>query len=182
MLKQERLHHLFEYVDGDLVRRVDINNQKAGTVAGFPAGGGYLGVSVDGARYKVHRLVWLYHHGYFPENELDHIDREKTNNRISNLREVSRSCNMRNTKVANTNTSGVTGVCWHKGMGKWRSSVGVNRKKINLGSHSSFAEAVCHRLAAEQAEDWAGCNSSSPAYLYVSENIKTNRIKWREQT
>lgn len=110
MLTQERVRELFEYrEDGCLIRRVAKSNTKVGDVAGNLRGDGYLQVTIDRQGYLLHRTVFLYHHGYLPENDLDHIDQDRTNNRIENLREVSRACNLRNTSNRCTNTSGVKG-------------------------------------------------------------------------
>jgi len=97
-LTQERVRELFDYrEDGWLVRKSrTANSTKAGDVVGCPNGRGYLTVMVDWWHLRVHRVIWLWHHGYMPENGVDHIDRDITNNRIGNLREVSHSCNMRN--------------------------------------------------------------------------------------
>ena len=141
---------------------------------GIVAGGlhnGYVSIFVLGASYKAHRLAWLYVYGYMPENDMDHINKIKTDNRIENLREVSRQCNVRNTGNRSTNTSGVKGVCWCKTYRKWLAKITINRKTIYLCRHEDFTEAVCHRLASEQCVGWEGCDSSSPAYLYVKENL-----------
>ena len=140
-----------------------------GKVAGCLFANGYLYTSVDGRQYLNHQIVWLWHHGFIPECQIDHIDRNKLNNRIENLREATQTCNTRNTGSPCTNTSGVKGV--GKSGNKWCSQIVVAGKQIWLGSHSTFIEAVCHRLAAEQALGWAGCDSASPAYQYVKNNI-----------
>ena len=144
----------------------------AGTVAGCTDHQGYRAIKVGNKTYMGHRLAWLYVHGYFPENGIDHINRDSTDNRIINLREVSQQCNMRNTGNHRTNTSGVKGVSWDKKDKRWKAYVIVERKFQSLGNHLDFDEAVCHRLAAEQALDWHGCDTDSPAYTYVRKNIQ----------
>lgn len=132
---------------------------------------GYRSTSIDGRRYQVHRLVWFWHHGYFPENNIDHIDRDKLNNRIENLREASKVCNARNCGNHSHNTSGVKGVssCSKTARhGKpWKATIAINKKQRHLGVFADITEAVAHRLAAEQCLNWAGCDSCSPAYLYM---------------
>lgn len=145
----------------------------AGSVAGSKNTQGYLQIQIDGTIYLSHRLAWLYVHGYFPEHQIDHIDRSRDNNRISNLREVTRTCNLRNTGNYRHNTSGVKGVCWVEERGKWKAQIMIDRKTIYLGNHNTKIEAVCHRLAAEQAENWHGCDSSSPAYKFVMDGLET---------
>lgn len=82
---------------------------------------------------------------------------------------VSRRCVKAGGVAGNSasNTSGVKGVGRHKASEKWRAYIQVNGKLIHLGLHEDLMEAVCHRLAAEQLENWHGCDSSSPAYKYV---------------
>lgn len=174
MITQERLKELIHY-DPDtgifswLVVRQGTSG--VGSVAGSKSHG-YLAIGIDGKNHSAHRLAWMYVHGYFPEHGLDHIDRVRDNNSIANLREVTQTCNMRNTGNTSANTSGVKGVHWEKTTGKWRARICVNGKLINLGRHTTFIEAACHRLSAEQAENWSGCDSSSPAYKYVMKNIR----------
>ena len=170
MLTQERVKELFEYKDGDLIRKIASGCYKKGSIAGSQLRG-YVRTGVDGFAYFNHRLIWLWCNGYFPENQIDHIDRDKSNNKIENLREVSRTCNLRNTGLPSTNTSGVKGVFWHKQWGKWAARITICRNHIHLKYSTDFTEAVAHRLAAEQAEGWAGCDSSSTAFEYMQEYI-----------
>ena len=146
------------------------NRIKIGDIAGTKHKKGYIQISLDKI-YKAHRLAWLYEYGYLPENGLDHKDRINYHNWISNLREASKQCNARNTGNPKDNTSGVKGVSWNKQYNKWRTVIGINQKQIHIGNFNDFNEAVCYRLAAEQCINWSGCDSSSPAYKYVKENI-----------
>ena len=84
---------------------------KIGTPAGCLTAKGYIQISLGDRRYLSHRLVWLYHYGVFPEEQIDHIDGDRSNNRLENLREVPCSVNLRNQKMRPKNTSGTTGVC-----------------------------------------------------------------------
>lgn len=176
-LTQERVRELFNCRDGKLIRRVRAGqNGCIGREAGYLRRDGYLQIAIDRRVYLAHRLVWLWHKGYLPEHGVDHIDRNSTNNRIENLREVSQSCNMRNTPNRATNTSGVKGVsCAGHQTGKWRVGILVRGRRVYLGLHTCFLEAVCHRLAAEQAENWEGCDSCSPAFRYVKEYLKVDK-------
>jgi hypothetical protein len=105
-----------------------------------------------------------------PEHGLDHIDQDRSNNRIENLREVSQACNIRNSKQRES-LSGIKGVTWNSRYNKWRAYIMINGKNIYLGLHSDIIEAACHRLAAEQAENWEGCDKTSPAYLFVKKSL-----------
>jgi len=176
MLTQEEVKRLFDYKDGNLIRKVRVgNNGEIGAYAGCDNGSGYFCTKIDGKTYKNYRLIWLWHYGYFPENFIDHIDRNKSNDRIENLREVSRSCNGRNIDLRKDNTSGVKGVHWHKRDKVWSGQIVVNMKKCYLGGYTDFTEVVAHRLAAEQSLNWVGCDSSSPAYVYMQNYIKANK-------
>lgn len=172
MLTQEKVRELFDYRDGMLIWKSKGKRVVVGNVAGGVSGNmGYHMVSVGGKKFCAHRVIWLWHHGYMPENDVDHINRDKTDNRIENLREVSRSCNMRNTDNLSNCTSGVKGVSFDNPSGFWMAQITVRGRSVYLGRYPDFTEAVCHRLAAEQAENWAGCDNCSPAFLYVKNTI-----------
>lgn len=155
--------------------RVDL-----GSIAGCVHHHGYIEIKYKKKTYQAHRLAWLYKYGYFPENDLDHKDRIRHHNWIDNLREASRQCNLRNTGNRKNNSSGVKGVHWFKRTEKWHSKITVDRQLIHLGFYDDFLEAVCHRLTAEQAENWEGCDSSSPAYQYVKKHIQQRRHRTDE--
>lgn len=125
---------------------------------------GYVAISVQGKLHLAHRLAWLFVHGYLPEHQVDHINRIRDDNRIENLREVSRSCNLRNTGNFVNNTSGVKGVYWNKGKNKWHAQIRINLKMKHLGYYDDFQDVVCARLTAEQCVGWSGCDSNSPAF------------------
>ena len=105
--------------------------------------------------------------GYFPENNVDHIDRDTTNNKWNNLRHVSKVCNSRNKDISVKNKSGITGVHWDKN--KWRASITILNKKINLGTFTEKKDAIMARLNAEIDNGWHQCNNSSPALEYLKE-------------
>lgn len=174
MITQGRLKQLLTYNrnTGIFIWNKTVSRTIKGTIAGHTGKRGYSRIGINGILYYAHRLAWLYEYGYTPENPLDHINRNKLDNRIKNLREVSIQCNLRNTKVFKNNTSGVTGVYWFPRDSCWVATIYINMRAIHLGRSKDFTEAVCHRLAAEQAENWSGCDSSSPAYQYVRDNIQ----------
>jgi hypothetical protein len=169
MITQERVRELFLYKDGSLFWQVCRGHVSEGSMAGTPNKDGYLHVGVDGKHYKAHRLIFLYHFGYLPEHEVDHIDRDRSNNKIENLREVSRTCNMRNSTQRSRTSSGVKGLAWHKPTQKWLARIMVHSTRKHLGTYSDFTEAVAHRLAAEQCLNWGSCDSSSPAHQFMED-------------
>jgi hypothetical protein len=108
---------------------------KAGMVAGSINSDGYLQIQIDRVLYKCHRLAWLYVHGDWPKNCIDHINRVRTDNRITNLREATKNENMQN--ISAKNPEGIKGVDWHKNTGKWRSRISVDGKSKLLGYFDS---------------------------------------------
>ena len=145
MITQERLHDLFEYrEDGNLIRKVSTSNKvKVGSVAGWFQPPSYFRVVIDGTTYPVHRMIFLYHHGYLtPGMEIDHIDGNPGNNRIDNLREVTRSQNMLNCKIRSNSKSGVKGVSWDKSNSKWKAEITIKEGKYGyLGRYTTLEEA-----------------------------------------
>lgn len=170
-LTQELVRHLFNYnPETGILRWRNPTNTKIrkGAIAGSKTYN-YYRVNIYNRNYRLHRIIWLYVHGYFPENEIDHIDRNGQNNKLNNLREVSRQCNLRNTGLYTTNKSGITGVYFDKTRFTWCAFIRVNGKLYNLGCCFDYIEAACTRLAAEQCLDWSNCNTNSTAYQCVKE-------------
>lgn len=172
-LTQERLKELLDYdpLTGIFNCKVTRGSKaQKGEVAGSMRPNGYITISIDYKHFLAHRLAWLYCFGYFPD-QIDHIDQNKSNNMIGNLREISNQDNHRNCNNYKSNTSGVKGVSWHKQRKKWCAKVKVNFKHKSLGLHVDFNDAVCARLAGEQCIGWEYSDSNSPAFKYVKQNI-----------
>lgn len=111
---------------------------------------GYIYIRVAGVIYLAHRLAWLYIYGKFPISMLDHIDRNRSNNKISNLRESNYSQNGRNTNINKKNTSGIKGVDYMKSLHKWRSRSVIQGIEHHIGVYSSIEDA---RIARENFDD-----------------------------
>lgn len=109
-----------------------------GEVAGSLKSDGYVAVRVDNFIYKSHRLAWFYEYGFFPPNEIDHINRVRSDNRITNLRLATKSENLRNRPVFERSISGIKGVYFHKRLNKWLVKLFVNKKLIHLGWHEDI--------------------------------------------
>ena len=94
-------------------------------------------------RIRAHRLAWFISHGHMPSGEIDHINQDKLDNRISNLRDVTRVVNQRNGTWKSNNTSGVSGVCWHKQRNKWcaQAAGGGEKKSRYIGLFDTIQEA-----------------------------------------
>ena len=178
-LTQERVRELFDYnpETGEVRRRVPIFGGKgcvrvpAGALAGsLNSCSKYLEVCVDYTNTLLHRVVWLWVYGYLPEKDIDHIDRNRRNNRLDNLREVSRSCNSVNSGLMATNTSGVKGVSRTRD-GTWHVYIKRAGKRENVGYFSDFIEAAAHRFAAEQCAGWDSCDCKSTAKSTIEKYI-----------
>lgn len=168
-LTQDQVRKLFSYdpETGKVTRVVTrMQKAKAGDSPGTVDKTGYIRVTISGRSYALHRVIWLYVHGYLPEHDIDHINRIRTDNRLENLREATRSCNIKNSKVYDDSVSGVKGVTWFSRDSEWRARIRSRLLSVDahLGKSTDFIEVVAHRLAAEQCLDWSGCNSSSSAY------------------
>lgn len=118
------------------------NRVKLGDVAGNIEPTGYVGMVVNYGRYRAHRLAWLYVYGVMPDGEIDHMDGNKSNNAISNLRVVTSTQNKENTGLLRNNTSGVRGVYWDKRRQKWMARVQHHNKWVFLGRFDSLSEAA----------------------------------------
>ncbi len=124
----------------------------AGMVAGSvntTRGEHYYQICLQGKNWKAHRLAWLYVYGEFPKGDIDHINGDRLDNRISNLRDVTKSENCKNKTLRVDNKSGVSGVYWNKGGAKWHVQIAVNGKRKHLGFFSDLDEAIRVRREAE---------------------------------
>lgn len=110
---------------------------------------GYIGVRMFGKNYFAHRVIWALHYGFWPKNQIDHINGIQNDNRIENLRDVENSINHRNVKLPSNNTSGRIGVCFNKKSGKWKADITINKKYIFIGMFDNFRDAC---LAREKVE------------------------------
>lgn len=172
-ISQERLKELLSYDPdtGIFKWRVHRFSVKVGDIAGSLSDSGYVIIGINHRLYRAHRLAWLYVHGYFPENGLDHINRIRNDNRIINLREVSRSCNLRNAKGNSGSFSGIKGVVPH--LGVWRVFITVKGKMLWLGGFSSKYFAAKSRYEAEIKHGYITCDSYSEAKKYIDAHPAT---------
>lgn len=113
---------------------------------------GYRKISIKRQHYPAHRLAWLYVYGEFPNGYIDHINLDKTDNRIANLRVATPAQNNANTR--HRGLSGFKGVTWHKQCKRWQAAIKVNGKNHHLGLFDS-AEAA-HTVYCRAAEKHYG--------------------------
>lgn len=131
--------------------KVDLGNHMAGKYAGTIDRKGYRRVQIDKRLYREHQLIWLWHKGALPVGQIDHIDGNKLNNSIANLREVSPSINNQNRRSASKRSkSGYLGVHWHKKNSVWVAKIGVGYEKKYLGCFESAEQAYQAYVAAKR--------------------------------
>lgn len=154
-ISQKELKELFDYRNGELYWKVDrfSGNGRKHISAGDLAGGvdittGYRRIGVNGVSYKAHRLIWLYHYGKMPIAQLDHINHDKLDNKLENLREVTQLENNHNRTQNDNNTSGFTGVNWSKQRGKWCARIRITGKRKHLGYFINLNDAILARKSA----------------------------------
>ena len=154
MITTQRLRTLLEYnpLTGEWKWRVNRRGgAKAGQFAGTIDRNGYVTIGVDGGLYKAHRLAWLYMTESWPRDQIDHIDRDKTNCRWSNLREATTTDNAGNSKIRKNNKSGFKGVSPHRK--KWQ--VSVAHKHIGVFNSKDSAHAAYAAAAAAYFGEFA---------------------------
>lgn len=144
----ERVRELFDYDEenGCLIRKFKSGKRKPCGIK--PNSTGYGEVKIDWKMYKVHRVIWLWHKGTWPDGDIDHKDQNRMNNRIENLRPATRSENLHNKGLYCNNTSGYPGVSFHKQRNKYQAYIEVKRKRIYLGLFDTAEEAfLAYQLA-----------------------------------
>ena len=132
-LTQEQLLDLFEYKDGELFyKKSPLPKIKVGSKAGSIGKLGYVNVSIDSKKHSAHRLIFLMMNGYVPVF-IDHINCNRADNRIENLRGCSRQENGRNVSSRKSSKSGIKNVSWHKPTNKYQVDIMVDGKKKYFG-------------------------------------------------
>jgi len=123
-----------------------------GSVAGSVNRNRYRRITINRKLLLAHRLAWLYVYGEWPTGDIDHLNGLRDDNRIINLRDVSRIVNCRNAKKPKTNTSGITGVYWHKRHKNWHAYIRSNGKNVHLGCFACKYRAASVRHLAMEIE------------------------------
>ena len=146
---QDYLKSLFKYKDGELFWKVAKQKIKIGNKAGGLKGDGRYYTKINGKLYQNSRLIFLYYYGWLPK-KVDHIDNNKLNNRLENLRPATSSQNSHNAKKRIDSTSGCKNVTWHKTAKKWQVRVCIDYKRIHLGC---FDDLELADLVAQEARN-----------------------------
>lgn len=154
MISAAEALELFCYTpaNGVLTWRNTRGRIKAGCEAGSVTSEGYRAVCVARQRYYVHRIIWLITYGTFPVsgNDVDHVNGNRSDNRINNLRSVTRSQNGQNQHRGRAGkTSKHIGVCWMARDKKWAAYIKVGGRRLSLGYHVTEGGASSAYLAAK---------------------------------
>lgn len=140
---------------GEFTWKVPGKGRGDGAAAGCIAAHGYVLIGLGGRLHLAHRLAWLHFYGVEPGRYLDHIDRNRSNNRIGNLRQATHQQNMANSPPRHTSVSGIKGVSWCAATSKWRATITVDGKQRSLGRHSCIEDAAKAYATAAIAEHGA---------------------------
>ena len=119
-----------------------------GEEAGCLRSNGYRRICINGRHLYTSRIIWFFVKGEWPIN-IDHINHDRSDNRLINLRSVTNAENHRNMSKRSDNTSGVAGVHWDKKASKWQAQIMVNGKRTHLGYFSDLADAITARSDAK---------------------------------
>lgn len=126
------------------------NSRFSGREAFLVKSHGYLTGRIFYKTYRAHRVIWAIENSLWPKMEIDHINGDRSDNRICNLREVTSQENNRNLPISSSNTSGVIGVCWSRRESRWRAHITIGNRHNHIGYFDRFSDAVAARKKAEE--------------------------------
>lgn len=153
ILTQTSIKEVLDYnpLTGEFRWRKTVSRTRAGSVAGKPTKNGYRVIGIGRRHFLSHRLAWLYVHGKWPREQIDHINGNRSDNRIENLREASHSENCQHLRAArrDNKSCGLLGATWCKRDKRWLAGITVNNKRKYIGSFGSAQEAHHAYLAAK---------------------------------
>lgn len=170
MIDQDIVKRFFRYNPdtGEFHRIAFVNNQgvlysRESAVESKHQHGYFIAV-VNGKRYRVHHLIFLYMTGSMPDKDVDHINGDRIDNRWCNLRLVDRVDNQRNQGVRTDNLTGRTGVYWYPPLNKYQAQITVNGKRIHLGYFEQQDDAITARQAAEVKHGFHANHGKRPSW------------------
>lgn len=146
LIAQFRLAYHYDPITGYVYRN--------GKISGTKDHAGYIMLGFMYRKYLAHRVIWALVMGRFPADEIDHINRDRSDNRWNNLREATRSQNGANRRLHSNNTTGFRGVSYYKSGKAWQAQISVKGKMIPLGRFSTKEEAAAVYQA--KAEEFFG--------------------------
>ena len=182
----EELQRVLDYCPETGVFRWKERKQGRRSVAGGKDPGGYIHICINYESYPAHRLAWLYAQGVWPEHQIDHINRNPSDNRIENLREATDAENSQNRSIGRNNTSGYVGVTWNRQAEKWQAQIVVKGKYKNLGLYDT-PEAAYEAYLAAKAQRHTFCPAvqadnhkvnSLPDFRPISEKAESVSTKY----
>lgn len=141
----------------------------AGSKAGcIKSTDGYVQIQINKRKYRAHRLAWFYVNGKWPKKYIDHINHDRGDNRIDNLRECNDSTNQANRRISSNNTSGYKGVYWNKFKESWEARIKKDGKSYNLGYYDDKDDA--HKAYCKAAKNLFG------SYAYTGLEYATEKV------
>ena len=132
----------FDAETGIVTRKLAVANQPVGKIVGSSNRDRYLCAQIDYCKFRLHRAIWAMVYGSWPTSEIDHINGDRRDNRLVNLRHVSRQQNAKNQGIRTDNKTGHKGVSWSNGKKKWVAFISLGGKSKNLGAYNDILEAV----------------------------------------
>jgi hypothetical protein len=157
MITQDKLKEYLDYKEGKLFWKKQPSSViSVGSEAGHINLHGYVQIKIFNKRFYAHRIIFFMFNGYFPQ-EVDHIDGNKSNNKIENLRASTKSQNNMNSKKRKDNTSGIKGITWDKHRKKWKTYLQSNKIRYYLGSYVDIemATQVINEFRKQQHNEYA---------------------------
>lgn len=170
-ITHEELSKIFIYDGRNLLWRNTlgpkiIKNKKAG----FINDSGYIVVGYKNKLYRAHRIIYYMLTGINSTEQIDHLNKDRIDNRIENLRISNQSSNQINAGIKSNNKSGVTGVCYDKSRGKWVVQIQDKNKKSIRKRFLSFRDAVEYRYKLEKELSHYSVQTKSSAFEWLENN------------
>lgn len=134
-----RSNMVYDHIKGNFYN----NNKRLGSLDEK----GYVRIKIQGRNYRAHRVAWLYSYGEWPDGQIDHINGDRSDNRIENLRVATNGQNQHNKKILNK----IKGISKHTKSGKWHSRIMLDKKHMSLGLYNCPAAAsFAYQIASDK--------------------------------